>query len=221
MKKLLFIPLFLLASFALVLPTSQPARANDQAFGPLVVQVVTPTATITPTVVVTVTVIVTVTTTPEPTVIPTATVTPSPTPTATLPPTPQPDPLPDGAPLVLAPIESEFLTLWPEIVLSQIDFYYTSGGTFQGLLTHSTIPTGGNPTAPDMVFSHPVDQPAAWIDFVDLPDQMSYALRLDTYEAGDGRGFIARLFVNIEGQVWTRAIDYGNQNRDEAWHVLD
>lgn len=190
--------------FPLILWPTYAAPQMDLLQIPIQQQTITPTLTIEPTQVMTVTVVVTATPTPI---------------TATA--TPQSTPLPDGVPLALAPVESEFLGVWPEIILAQIDYYYATGATFQGLLTHADIPSIGNPSPPDMVFTHPTDQLAAWVDFFDLPAQMSYALRLDTYEAGNGRGFIARLFVIIDGQTWSMAIDYGNQNRDEAWHVLD
>lgn len=177
---------------------------------------VTETPTQEPTII---TVTVVITATPSPTITPTlAQETPTLTPTVT----PTAIPLPPGAPAILADIEAEFMTIWPEIGDRQLIYYFSHGTPWQGLVTHSVIPADGVIANADRLLLHPTDSTVNWLDFYpSFPLASRYALRVDTYQGEGGRGFVAHLFIYIGADLWHRAIDYGSGQGNQEWAITD
>ena len=102
--------------------------------------------------------------------------------------------------------------LWPGVVTQQDAYYAANGAYYQMLWTHSEPPS--EPTAPDSLDDRPTDQPASPIQ--GLPEAMRSRMRIDTY--GQPAGWTLTLEASIDGEVWSRSIDCGvDERRSQPW----
>lgn len=160
--------------------------------------------------------------TPElPTETATATETATPEPPAPL----APEATVTVTPPILNTVDQHLAQLWPIAKNKQDNYYATHGHYFQGLLTHSSLPADGLPAALDNALAHPTDQQDSWATFLEaqLPATMVYALRVDVYSGPAGEGWVATLYLLINGQVWSRAGAVGPEaaQRVYDWRIVD
>lgn len=156
--------------------------------------------------------------TPE---LPTETATPEPA--ATEPPAPlAPEVTVIATPLVLNTVDAHLAQLWPIAKNKQDNYFESHGHYFQGLITHTNIPNG-LPAALDNALAHPTDQQDSWSTFLgaQLPATMIYAIKVDVYDGPAGEGWVATLYILIQGQVWSRAGAVGPEAAQRAydWRV--
>ena len=90
---------------------------------------------------------------------------------------------------------------------------------FQGLCTHSTLPTDGKATAPDNVEkTKPGDQDETWIDArYLLPATMEIAVEVDVYDGPNGQGYVLVGSVQLGTAIWRKAIGFGPEARSYDW----
>lgn len=113
-------------------------------------------------------------------------------------------------------IDAVVVAMWPGVVAQQDAYRANSGCYYQMLWTHSEPPSTA--TAPDAADARPTDQPAAVIQW--LPATMRSRMRIDTYGKPDG--WTMTLEASIDGAVWSRSIDCGNDaSRSTAWAQLE
>jgi hypothetical protein len=111
-------------------------------------------------------------------------------------------------------IDSRLSALWANIQDAQTAYYATHGHYWQGLRTHSAIPANGGETEPDIGATTPTDQPDAWPGAL-IASALPMALSIDAYDGPAGRGYIAHVYVQVAGNVYTRSAQVGA----ETWRV--
>jgi hypothetical protein len=104
--------------------------------------------------------------------------------------------------------------LWTGVIAQQDAYHDANGAYYQMLWTHSVPPSSA--TAPDSLEDRPTDQPASPIQ--GLPATMRSRMRIDTY--GQPAGWTLTLEASIDGEVWSRSIDCGvDERRSQPWNA--
>lgn len=105
----------------------------------------------------------------------------------------------------------DFLTSrWAALVAAQEAYFQTHGRYWQGLATHDLPPdhttAAALDTVADRLATHPTDQSETWLDFLPALQGVSIpaALAIDVYEATQGHGFVATLYVRFNGTAHSR-----------------
>ncbi|MFN3652224.1 MAG: hypothetical protein ACK47B_21815 [Armatimonadota bacterium] len=116
-------------------------------------------------------------------------------------------------------ISARLTAQWSYILSCQETYFAAHGRYAQGLRTHSEIPADGQELAPDLGMERPTDQAECWIDLAMLPGSMLSAMEIDVYEGPQGHGFVVRLLVVLNGQLWVLERQHGPEaGRDRDWH---
>jgi hypothetical protein len=117
---------------------------------------------------------------------------------------------------------------WPTVVARQDNYLANRGHYWQGLLTHTIVPTHTNSVdgdaVPDRLVVHPTDVFEDWKtafpewDGVNIPA----ALKIDVYDGPQGKGWCATIYIRYNGTLYSRSRNVGPESeRTEAWHVVD
>lgn len=119
-------------------------------------------------------------------------------------------------PEILAVVDSRFASFSAYVQKQQAAYLAKTGRYFQGLLTHKEIPADGEEVAPDNLDARPAKQTEGWLDVGQLPEKTVSALRIDRYSGG----FVVRVYIRVEEQLWTRAIDFGSGKFTSDWTAV-
>jgi hypothetical protein len=122
-------------------------------------------------------------------------------------------------PAELAYYDAQINLMLPRLDDFQYAYFVENGRYYQALTSHATAPDV--PTVPDGITSSPTDQPEDlayfWQDVAQLPEQLAWAFRIDTYSGPEGDGYVIIIDTIINGEDWTRSINYG----PDAWRNAD
>lgn len=122
-------------------------------------------------------------------------------------------------PAELAYYDAQIDLMIPHLDDFQYSYYVTNGRYYQALQSHTSAPDV--PTVPDGINSSPTDQPEDlalfWDVYAALPDQLAWAFRIDTYSGPDGDGYVVTIETVIDGNLWTRSVNYG----PDTWRASD
>ena len=114
-------------------------------------------------------------------------------------------------------VDDRLAALWTAIQNKEAAYYAANGKYWQGLRTMSAIPADGATALPDIGTATPTDQPDSW-PLALRQVAMEMALRIDTYAGAQGNGYVATVFVSINGTVWRRAAQVGPETwRQHGW----
>ena len=127
----------------------------------------------------------------------------------------------DHYPDELAYYDAQINVLLPRLDEFQSQYYAVNGRYYQALTSHEKAPEV--PTVPDKLDASPTDQPEAlayfWDKGASLPDQLAWSLRIDTYTAPLGSGYVLTIETIIDGETWQRSINRGPSSED--WRAYD
>jgi hypothetical protein len=128
-------------------------------------------------------------------------------------------PLPDALRIRLEDVVDALKT---KVVSRQNTYFAVHGRYWQGARILSVTPDGTE-TAVDGT-RKPSDQNENWSDFlgVDLPATLPVALRIDTYDGPQGKGYTVTAEVTYNAKTWARTWNVGPETwRAVAWHQID
>ena len=117
---------------------------------------------------------------------------------------------------------------WLTLVVRENAHFDEFGHYFQGLPTHAALVeqtdalTGDS--TPDAALSSPTDQEWTWKGLIATIESMKLParLRIDVYEAPEGRGWFATLEVLYKANVYSRTHSgAGPINHDIPWHKVE
>lgn len=117
-------------------------------------------------------------------------------------------------------IDAQLDVFLPCLADFQASYLATNGVYFQALVSHATPPAGIAPA--DNLYSAPTDQAVAlatlW-EFAQLPEEIGWSYRVDTYYGPDGPGYVLTAETSIGGQRWIRSDNYGPDDwRSAGWY---
>jgi hypothetical protein len=121
------------------------------------------------------------------------------------------------------PNELTYLDAQVDIMLPMLQdfqaaYYGVNGRYYQALVSHASPPEV--PEVPDGIYASPTDQPeslAYFWTYASLPNTLAWSFRIDTYSAPAGDGYVLEVETVINGETWTRAINYG----PDDWRGFD
>lgn len=115
-------------------------------------------------------------------------------------------------------VDNRLAALWPTIQAKQDNYFATHNKYWQGLRTHSVIPSEGNTSLPDIGSACPPQQPGQpWPDAV-LNTALEMALWIDVYDGPQGTGYQATVVVSVLGNLYTRTAQVGPETwRTSGW----
>ena len=127
------------------------------------------------------------------------------------------------AALILEQIDSGIDTYLP--IITQLEEQYRSehGEYWQGLFTHSSPPVNENTASPDQLGESPTDQESSWNDIAGdiIPAEMLSRIRIDTYVAPSGQGFVIVAEKIIDGKTYSKSYNVGPETeRSTEWVVI-
>ena len=119
-------------------------------------------------------------------------------------------------------IDDKLASIWSAVQTKQANHLAANGKYFQGILTPVVTPTDGEETAPDETLK-PTDQIHTWSGATfNLPATIPMAIALDSYDGPNGKGFVGRVEVVINGNRWRRTAQIGPETyRTKAWAQVD
>jgi hypothetical protein len=124
-------------------------------------------------------------------------------------------------PAQLEYIDAQVNLMLPRLDDFQAEYYAVNGRYYQALQSHTTAPDV--PTVPDAIDQSPTDQPEDlalfWDGFAELPDQLGWSFRIDTYASPDGDGYVLTVETVIDYQTWTRSVNHGPASED--WRAAE
>lgn len=122
----------------------------------------------------------------------------------------------------LAYIDAQVNLMLPLLDQFEADYFAVNSRYYQALVSHSSPPEV--PEIPDGIYGSPTDQPeslAYFWEFAALPDTLAWALRIDTYSAPDGNGYVLGVETVIDGNAWARSVNYGpDTSRSFDWYPV-
>jgi hypothetical protein len=122
----------------------------------------------------------------------------------------------------LAYYDAQIAVLLPHLETYQDAYYAANDQYYQALASHSVVPDV--PVPPDGLSDAPTDQfvnLAYFWDAAALPDALAWSFRIDTYSGPDGDGYVLVVTTQLNGDVWTRALDYGPESwRGNDWYQI-
>jgi hypothetical protein len=126
-------------------------------------------------------------------------------------------------PAALEYYDAQINVLLPRLETYQADYYAANGFYYQALASNSTAPDV--PIPPDGLSNAPSDQAENlayfWNDAA-LPSELAWSFRIDTYSGEDGDGYVLVVTTDIDGETWTRSINYGPDTSHAAeWYPLE
>jgi len=102
----------------------------------------------------------------------------------------------------------------------QAGYIATHGGYWQGLNTHSSIPSVTGPgSIPDRLGLHPTDQAESWeaVSFSSI-GPLKCSITVDVYEAPTGHGYCITVITDVAGEIWQRVINKGPETGlEQSW----
>lgn len=117
--------------------------------------------------------------------------------------------------------DAQIAVLEPRLEAFQETYHVVNGRYYQALQSHTAAPDV--PEVPDGIDESPTDQPETlayfWETFAALPEELSWSFRIDTYTAPDGDGYVLTVETVIDGETWTKSINYGPTSED--WRASD
>jgi hypothetical protein len=119
-------------------------------------------------------------------------------------------------------VDSRLATLWAAIQSRQTAYMAAHNGkAWQGLRTHSVIPSDGATATPDIGTRCPTDQLGSSWPLAIRNTAMEMALEISPYEAPDGTGYQATVWVTVAGTTWTRTAQVGPEVwRTQGWRAV-
>lgn len=124
-------------------------------------------------------------------------------------------------------IDNWLATHWPAFTNRQETYLANKGKYWQGLITHTILPTHTTAadvdTAPNRLAVHPTDQEEDWTTILnEINTTVPAALVCDVYDGPLGKGYVAAIFVIHNGTIYSRARNVGPETwRTYAWRVVD
>lgn len=112
-------------------------------------------------------------------------------------------------------VNDKLTAIWPTVKSKQDNYFGTTGGYWQGLISHGTIPTDGTSTTPNIGTKTPTDQPDPW-PATWRNDSYPMAARFDVYDGPLGKGYVATVFVKVKTKIYSRARNVG----PETWRTF-
>lgn len=116
----------------------------------------------------------------------------------------------------------------PVLVAKQTIYFSTHAKYWQGLITHSAIPShvtaiAGDVAADRLTFT-PSDVAESWADIVPEfnLEVFAAAARVDQYSGEQGKGWVLTVWVRFNSAIYVRAKGFGPEtNHDHDWRVYD
>lgn len=116
---------------------------------------------------------------------------------------------------------------WPAVVSKQDVYFAAHGEYWQGLITHTTIPTFTDlvdgDAIPDRLLSKPTNMVVSWADAFPSLVGITWpaALLMNVYDGPAGKGWQATLFIYYDSVLYTRSGGVGpeSDSRDFNWQV--
>ena len=117
-------------------------------------------------------------------------------------------------------VDAKLAGLWSAIQNKQDAYFLANGRYWQGLRTHTIVPTEGNETLPSVGTTVPADQPDPWP--VAIRNQtLPMALQIDVYDSPQGKGYQATVLVKVLGQLYRRVAQVGPEtDRASGWQAV-
>ena len=117
-------------------------------------------------------------------------------------------------------VDAKLATLWTAIQAKEDAYFLANGRYWQGLRTHTVIPTEGTETLPSVGVVTPTDQPDPWpvaLRTATLP----MSLQIDVYNGPEGLGYQATVTVSVLGRYYRRAAQVGPEtDRAYGWREI-
>ena len=104
---------------------------------------------------------------------------------------------------------------WPALVNRQEAFFLAHGRYWQGLITHLVPPNHTSDSYGDSIADRlaikPSDEAENWIDAFPALEGVNFpaALQIDVYEAPEGHGWVATIWVRFNGTIYSRSQNVG------------
>ena len=116
-------------------------------------------------------------------------------------------------------VDDRLATIWPAIQSRQATYAAAHNGRYwQGLRTASVIPADGATATPTIGTRCPSDQPGQPWPLAIRQTAMEMAVQIDVYDGPRGTGYVATLYVRINGNTWERAAQVGPESyRAHPW----
>lgn len=113
---------------------------------------------------------------------------------------------------------------WPTIVARQENYRTNRGTYWQGLITHSVLPTfatnASGDAAADLLNSNPTDQFSSWLNVFPewVAELLPCAVKVDVYDGPQGAGWTLTALVIYNGDIYKRVVNVGPESsRAQAW----
>lgn len=115
-------------------------------------------------------------------------------------------------------IDARLITVFNNLTNRQNTFFGNRNKYFQGLRTHSSLPSEGNTAVADQLDSRPNYQTQTWRNAGIGSFNEAFALEVHQYNGPNGMGWCAIITVSVNGFIWTKVKDCGVEpHRNSGW----
>jgi hypothetical protein len=126
------------------------------------------------------------------------------------------------------PEELKYYDAQIEVMLPKLDgfereYFELNKRYYQALTSHSIIPEV--PMVPDKMTASPTDQVETlayfWTAKAFLPEQLSWAISIDTYDGPVGAGYVLNVKTMLYKETWMRSVNVGPEDyRSSDWQLV-
>ena len=118
-------------------------------------------------------------------------------------------------------VDARLASLWGAIQNREDTFLASNGRYFQGLRTHTVVPSEGNTALPNIGTTTPTDQTGQPWPVAIRNTAMEMAIQIDVYDGPQGRGYQATAYVSVLGHLYARTQQVGPETyRNRGWQEL-
>jgi hypothetical protein len=119
-------------------------------------------------------------------------------------------------------VDDKLTTLWGAIEARQDAYAAAHNGRYwQALSTHNVTPADGVEVLPDIGTRCPSDQQGEPYPLAIRNSPLPMALKIDVYDGPYGTGFVATVFVSVNGKTYCRSAQVGPETeRAHNWREM-
>jgi hypothetical protein len=121
--------------------------------------------------------------------------------------------------------DNKLTTLWPNVQAREAAYFAAHGHYWQGIVTTDVDALPDNlatgtvlEMVPDLT-RKPSDQPTSWAGEGLALGSLPMALQIDVYEAPEGHGYVATVYVRYRGTTYYRSASVGPVALSAPWAI--
>ena len=117
-------------------------------------------------------------------------------------------------------LNAEMESVLQDIQEVQNAYFIEHGQYWQGLASHSVVPSDGKSVDVDLL-KKPHDQVEGWADVGITQGRLPFSVKVDVYDGPRGKGYIVLFEIKKGKELYQKRVDLGPEGRSHDWKIYE